>query len=96
MPVAQAGVVPRRYSSATLIPRLLTLFGAGIEYAFTNNWSLKGEYLYLGTRRTFTQSGEAGGGLADTVETNTASEPGVHTAKIGLNYRFGGPIVANY
>jgi outer membrane immunogenic protein len=70
--------------------------GAGIEYAFTNNWSLKGEYLYLGTRRTFTQSGVAGGGLAGTVETNTASEPGVHTAKIGINYRFGGPILAKY
>jgi outer membrane immunogenic protein len=70
--------------------------GAGIEYAFTNNWSIKGEYLYLGTRQHFTQSGVAGGGLAGTTEINTASEPGVHTVKLGINYRFGGPIVAKY
>jgi outer membrane immunogenic protein len=70
--------------------------GAGIEYALTNNWSIKGEYLYLGTRKTFTQSGVAGASLAGTIETNSASDPGVHTAKIGINYRFGGPIVAKY
>jgi outer membrane immunogenic protein len=70
--------------------------GAGIEYALINNWSIKGEYLYLGTRQTFTQSGIAAGGLAGTTETNTASDPGIHTAKIGLNYRWGGPIVAKY
>ena len=70
--------------------------GAGIEYALINNWSIKGEYLYLGTRKTFTQTGVAGASLAGTVETNTASDPGVHTVKLGLNYRFGGPIVAKY
>jgi len=69
--------------------------GAGIEYAFTNNWSLKGEYLYLGTRKTAVQSGLTGVGIPIT-ETNSSSEPGVHTAKIGINYRFGGPIVAKY
>jgi outer membrane immunogenic protein len=68
--------------------------GAGIEYALTNNWSIKGEYLYLGTRRSFTQSAVAGASLAGTVETNSASEPGIHTAKIGINYRFNGPLVA--
>lgn len=70
--------------------------GAGIEYALTNSWSIKGEYLYLGTRKTFTQSGVAGASLAGAVETNSASDPGVHTAKLGINYRFGGPVVAKY
>jgi outer membrane immunogenic protein len=68
--------------------------GAGVEYAFTNNWSLKGEYLYLGTREHSTQSGLTGFGAVPFTNTNT--EPGLHTAKIGLNYRWGGPVVANY
>jgi outer membrane immunogenic protein len=70
--------------------------GAGIEWAFTQNWSVKGEYLYLGSRKTYTQSGVAGAGLAGTLETNSNTDPGVHTGKIGINYRFGGPIVAKY
>ena len=70
--------------------------GAGVEYAFTNNWSLKGEYLYLGTQKTYTQSGPILSGAGGTIYTNSASEPGLHTAKIGINYRFGGPIVAKY
>lgn len=71
--------------------------GAGVEYAFNTNWSVKGEYLYLGTQKTYTQSGPllAGGGVG-TVYTNSNSEPGVHTGKIGVNYRFGGPVVAKY
>src|SRR5262249_16463785 len=31
--------------------------GAGIEYAFSDNWSVKGEYLYLGTQKAYSQSG---------------------------------------
>jgi outer membrane immunogenic protein len=67
--------------------------GAGIEYAFTNNWSVKGEYLFLATRESFTSSGVSNFG---TFYTNLHTDPGVHTAKVGLNYRFGGPIVAKY
>ena len=70
--------------------------GGGIEYAFNNNWSLKGEYLYLGTQKNYTGSGIAAGGFAGFLFSNSASDPGVHTGKIGLNYRWGGPIVAKY
>ena len=69
--------------------------GAGVEYAFTNNWSLKGEYLYLGTQKTYTQTGLVGL-VGPALETNTITVPGVHTAKLGINYRFGGPVVAKY
>jgi outer membrane immunogenic protein len=67
--------------------------GAGVEYALTNNWSVKGEYLYLATHESFTSSGAADFG---TLFTNVHTDPGVHTAKVGVNYRFGGPIVARY
>jgi outer membrane immunogenic protein len=71
--------------------------GGGWEYAFTNNWSVKAEYLYLGTQKTYTQSGIVTAGPATgTLFSNTVSDPGVHTGKIGINYRFGGPIVAKY
>ena len=68
--------------------------GGGLEWAFANNWSLKGEYLYydLGTvshlmtdpffPATFNASADIRGSIA----------------RAGLNYKFGwgGPVVAKY
>lgn len=71
--------------------------GGGIEWAFASNWSLKGEYLYLATRETITVTGTTGPAPGTPVS-NTHTDPGVHTAKLGLNYKFdwGGPVVARY
>ena len=64
--------------------------GAGVEWAFAPNWSLKGEYLYIDTRETVTQSAIAGGtGVsAGLLWTNSHTDPGTHTGKFGINYRF--------
>ncbi|MDQ8732694.1 outer membrane beta-barrel protein [Bradyrhizobium sp. LHD-71] len=64
--------------------------GGGIEWAFAPNWSLKGEYVYLATRDDTTQSAIAGGTgrAAGRTWTNAHSDPGIHTGKIGINYRF--------
>lgn len=70
--------------------------GAGIEYALNNNWSIKGEYLYLGTNKSYTSSAISVAAPAGVLFTNTTSDPGVHTGKIGLNYRWGAPVVAKY
>ena len=67
--------------------------GGGLEYAFTPNWSIKGEYLYLATRETVTSTGITNTGFTNT---NVHTDPGIHTAKVGINYRFGGPVVAKY
>lgn len=68
--------------------------GAGIEYAFTPNWSVKGEYLYLGVAKSFRDTGVVlPAGVVDYV---ISSNPNIQTAKIGVNYRFGGPVVARY
>lgn len=68
--------------------------GGGVEYAFTPNWSVKGEYLYLGVAKTFRDTGVA---LPPNVVLYVdTSIPNIHTAKIGVNYRFGGPVVARY
>jgi outer membrane immunogenic protein len=65
--------------------------GAGAEYAFSNNWSMKFEYLYV---------------RLPTKEINDSFDPNPnlqyqyttdgHFLRVGLNYRFGGPVVARY
>jgi outer membrane immunogenic protein len=63
--------------------------GAGIEWAFANNWSLKGEYLYIDTHETYNGTGVGVGGfVAGAALTNSHTDPGIHTGKFGLNYRF--------
>jgi outer membrane immunogenic protein len=61
--------------------------GAGVEWAFAPKWSLKGEYLYLATRETYTSTGTTAP-APGVVLTNSHSDPGVHTGKLGINYRF--------
>ena len=61
------------------------LVGAGIEWAFAPNWSVKIEYDYLGLNsQTFTAP--AGGFLAG--DTFTTSNPNVQVVKVGANYLF--------
>ncbi len=59
--------------------------GAGIEAFFAPQWSVKGEYLYrsLGGETYFS-------GLVPTGTVN------FHTVQVGVNYHFGGPVVAKY
>jgi opacity protein-like surface antigen len=66
--------------------------GAGIEYAFSNRWSVKGEYLALGTDVSNTASGP---GLVPCTSGQCTLQtfnwrhdlPFVQSAKIGLNYK---------
>lgn len=68
--------------------------GGGLEYAFDWNWSLKAEYMYIGL------DGATTCGVANVGGTFCWDHDleGIHTAKVGLNYRFGGgaPLVARY
>jgi outer membrane immunogenic protein len=54
--------------------------GGGLEWAWTNNWTIKGEYLFL-QFDDFTARDAGARGYK--------IENEVHTAKIGLNYKFG-------
>lgn len=62
--------------------------GAGVEAFFAPQWSVKGEYLYrsLGSENYFSNLGAplASGTL------------NFHTVQVGVNYHFGGPVVAKY
>ena len=67
--------------------------GAGAEWGFAPNWSVKAEYLYydlgnstvLGTDPAF-----------PAFATSTTFENTGHIGRVGINYRFGGPVVARY
>jgi len=74
--------------------RLGYAVGGGWEYAFDPKWSIKAEYLYLGFDGSSSTTGGLigfstairGGGVSQ--ETATASLQGIHTAKVGLNYKW--------
>lgn len=68
--------------------------GAGIEWGFAPNWSLKGEYLHI-------DLGSSNTTMLDPVNFPTAFATyrfhhELDTVRVGINYRFGGPIVARY
>jgi outer membrane immunogenic protein len=69
--------------------------GAGVEWAFNNNWSVKGEYLYmdLGNHST-TAFGITGTPVGATLRLSEREQYNI--VRVGLNYKFGGPVVAKY
>lgn len=69
--------------------------GVGMEYAFTGNWSVKAEYLYAdfgNYTQTIPNCALCGPGSEISV-THKYTE---NIGRIGLNYKFGGPVVARY
>ncbi len=64
--------------------------GGGVEYALTNNWTLKGEYLYydLGKDNVATAGNAAAlAALPGVAYTNRVETTG-HIVRAGLNYKF--------
>jgi outer membrane immunogenic protein len=59
--------------------------GAGVEYAFYDNWSAKIEYNYLGFRHTNLQFTDTTGQFFF----NTSVEQQMHVVKAGVSYRWG-------
>ena len=53
--------------------------GAGVEYAFTDNWTVKGEYLYLGTPNDVPE-------IAGTADVDGHVNSNV--LRVGVNYKF--------
>ncbi|MBI3699363.1 MAG: porin family protein [Afipia sp.] len=64
--------------------------GGGWEYAFDPKWSLKAEYLYLGfDSNTLNQTGISNGLRVGVVQEFAGTTlPGIHTVKVGLNYKW--------
>jgi outer membrane immunogenic protein len=71
--------------------------GAGFEYAMTRNWSVKGEYLYvqfdgLSGRSALVDSSNGNSNVYNA----TVNRLENHIGRVGVNYHFGGPVVAKY
>lgn len=67
--------------------------GVGVEYGFTPNWSAKLEYDYIafGKQNVGTFTNAAGfSPFTEDIRQN------INLVKVGANYRFGGPVVAQY
>jgi len=71
--------------------------GAGVEEAIGGNWTAKLEYLYMDLGRTsgtfLTTIPALGGGV---LSYNYSSRITDNIVRVGLNYKFGGPVIAKY
>jgi len=104
---ASAPAVPLNWGST----RAGWTVGAGAEAAIDRNWSVKLEYLYMDLGN-IGSSGATGAAVAvnqpntpgigfNTVTTTTLTSAFStrftdHIVRVGVNYRFGGPVVAKY
>ncbi len=62
------------------------MLGGGIEYKFSTNWSLKGEYQYINLGNSSLTGTDTTGAAVRTNDLDT----NFHTARVGLNYHLGG------
>lgn len=73
--------------------------GGGLERAFGSQWSVKFEYLYydLGTASyTANEISAAFPAFAGNPNVRIDTKVTGHIGRVGLNYKFGGPVVAKY
>jgi outer membrane immunogenic protein len=73
--------------------------GAGFEWIFAPQWSFKAEYLYvdLGNHSSTITYNYGPGGTTGTASSLTSTVKDTYNiVRVGVNYQFGGPVVANY
>jgi outer membrane immunogenic protein len=70
--------------------------GAGVEHAFTDNWSAKVEYLYADFGKQSVASPVLAGQTPTAAIVNQGADLKTNTLRGGLNYHFGGAPVARY
>lgn len=69
--------------------------GGGVEYALTQNWTLRGEYLLMQFQNSdanFNQVGGRNSGLpscSNVLPCRMNYSESIQTARVGLNYKFG-------
>ena len=64
--------------------------GGGMEYALTNNWIIRGEYLYMQfENKTVFDLGDGSGGVPPATQPSPYTfHDHLHTARLGLAYKF--------
>jgi outer membrane immunogenic protein len=97
--------VPGATSASLSSTRVGWTAGVGGEWMFSPNWTAKLEYLYYDLGSTTYATGGyavdvspttfAGTGIAS-VATSTTTKWTGNIVRVGVNYKFGGPVVAKY
>ncbi len=89
-----AVLAPFTFNAPVSSTRVGWTVGVGAEYALTTNWSFKAEYLYLdfGTLNGVGTLTPAFAGLTYSNSTRLTA----NLARVGVNYKFGGPVIAKY
>jgi outer membrane immunogenic protein len=71
--------------------------GGGVEWAMSGGWSAKAEYLFVSFPTVTTTSNNLNIGAPVPAQTFTHSaDLDAHIVRLGLNYKFGGPVMAKY
>ncbi len=84
---------PGGFSASTSTTAFGWLLGLGAEYAFDRNWSAFIEYNYIDfDKKSSTLDLTTFGGPVASVDFKNK----LSIAKVGVNYKFGGPVVARY
>ena len=91
--VTPGGVAVTSFGSNT-DTRVGWTVGAGVEGMITRNWSAKLEYLYMDLGRA--DAGTFALAPASVIGAHVSSRFTDHILRAGINYRFGGPVVAKY
>jgi outer membrane immunogenic protein len=79
---------------SNLETRLGWTVGAGVEASLGGNWTAKAEYLYLDLGKYSTTAFLPTNFIP--LRVNMDSRITDHIGRVGINYRFGGPVVAKY
>ena len=92
---ATIGLVPVTFSNSDT--RVGYTVGAGVEGVIGGNWTAKLEYLWVDLGRTsgsfVTALPALGGGV---LSSNYSSRITDNIVRVGVNYKFGGPVIAKY
>lgn len=70
--------------------------GVGVEHAFDANWSLKLEYLYVDLGKFNTSIPACAVCAPNPTDVTMTHRYTDNIVRAGINYRFGGPVVARY
>jgi outer membrane immunogenic protein len=62
------------------------VLGGGLEWALSNNWTVKGEYIYVDFGKVTASGMIEGGGYTQGI--STTSDLSAHVARVGVNYKF--------
>jgi outer membrane immunogenic protein len=65
--------------------------GAGVEYGFKGNWSLRAEYQYIDAGNALISAREFSGAVPSTFNIYNSTRTNYSTFQVGVNYRLDGP-----